>query len=255
MRQKKVPALSVIVPCYNEEKNVTEFSERALHALKKNRVSCEIIFVDDGSRDGTAREIKGIAERSVNARAVFHKRNRGISEAWKSGISASRSPVVCVTDADLQYLPEDIPKLYRTFLSCSADIVQGWRSRKKGQKGVRWLMSRTMSHALNFLFGMRLKDNKSGFFVCKKETLSNVLNHKLKYMNFFLFITVAAKAHGYKIREVKTHFARRKRGKSFIPLFPASLVFWAAVDIAKAVLEYKILRIKRIGRCNKQKSI
>src|SRR5688572_24869302 len=122
----------------------------------------------------------------------FHAKNLGIANAWKTGVAAARGPVVGVIDADLQYQPEDLLRLYRELLEHSIDVVQGYRSSIGRERGPRYTLSRGFNELLNASFGMDLADNKSGFVVCAKEVFEDLLSFRGRYYYWQSFIMVAA---------------------------------------------------------------
>ena len=106
--------LSIIVPCFNEELNIPELTQRLLLTLETGKLTGELVLVDDGSQDGTARVIREqMAKHPGRVVGVFHRGNKGIAAAWRSGTEASRGAAVAVIDADLQYRPEDVLRLHR----------------------------------------------------------------------------------------------------------------------------------------------
>jgi len=235
--------LSVIVPCFNEELNIPELTERVLRTFGEGKLRGELILVDDGSADGTARVIrehmKAHPDRVVG---VFHPGNRGLAAGWKSGVDAARAPVVAVIDADLQYRPEDLLRLYRTLMDHSTDIVQGWRSAVGRERGKRYFVSRTFNVMLNATFGMHLRDNKSGFLCCAKEVMQDLLTYKGKYHYWQSFIMVAAHAKGYSIREIETLFETRKQGTSFLESTTYRASARSLLDLGMAFWEYRVQR-------------
>ncbi|MFA6006392.1 MAG: glycosyltransferase [Candidatus Paceibacterota bacterium] len=238
---KSTRELSVIVPCFNEAGNIPELCDRLLKVFEKLNISSELILVDDGSRDDTARIIREKELQFPNKiRGVFHATNRGIETAWKEGVRAATGNLVCIIDGDLQNLPEDIIRLYRDYTQSNVDLVQGWRSSIGRQKGTRYLLSIALNKILNVLFGMRSRDNKSGFILTRREVFLDVLQHRFSYFYFQSLITVAAHAKGYSIREVETLFDKRLVGQSFLRSFPLLVVAKALADIGKAFFEYRI---------------
>src|SRR5262249_4545329 len=105
--------LSIIVPCHNEAENVLELAARAHATFEAKGARGEVVFVDDGSTDNTGRLIDELAAAHDWVRSVHHPRNRGITAAWRSGYDAARGRYIAVMDGDLQYLPEDVARLYR----------------------------------------------------------------------------------------------------------------------------------------------
>ncbi|MGH9867191.1 MAG: glycosyltransferase [Candidatus Polarisedimenticolia bacterium] len=238
--------LSVIAPCFNEADNLREFVARTLRVFDVKGIAGEIVLVDDGSRDGTAAVIAELAERHPDRiTAVYHEANRGIEQGWRSGLEVSRGGYVCLIDVDLQYQPEDIYRLYREIRFSNVDLVQGTRSSIGRLKDTRFIMSVGLNWLLNRCFGMRARDNKSGFVLCRRDTLAEILRHRHRYAYFQSFITVAAHRRGYTVREVETVFERRIHGQSFIGgRLPILLLARALVDIAKALHEYRFTRYR-----------
>jgi len=231
--------LSVIAPCYNEEGNLRELVNRLQTAFETKHIAGEIVLVDDGSKDGTGALIDRLTQEHPNVVAVHHETNRGIVPGWKSGLAASHGDLVCLIDADLQNLPEDVCRLYRELRVGGADVVQGFRSSIGRLRDSRYLLSKTLNTILNLCFGMRLRDNKSGFVICRRDVLSDILRHRWHYNYFQSLIMISAKSKGYKIREIETLFESRLVGKSFIPRFPIAVIYKALVDIVTAIYEFR----------------
>ena len=232
--------LSVIAPCYNEEGNLRELVNRLRAAFATKNIAGEVVLVDDGSKDGTGPLIDQLAKENPDVVAVHHDVNRGMVAGWRSGLQASHGDLVCLIDADLQNLPEDVCRLYREIRVSGADVVQGSRSSVGRLRDSRFLLSKGLNLILNTCFGMRLRDNKSGFIICRRDVLADILRHRFHYYYFQSLIMVAAKSKGYTIREVETLFESRLVGKSFIPQFPIAVIFKALLDVIKATFEYRI---------------
>jgi phenylacetate-CoA ligase len=233
--------LSIIVPCFNEELNVPELTQRVLLTLDTGGLDGELILVDDGSRDGTAVVIREqMAKHPGRVVGVFHRTNKGIANAWRSGTEAARGAAVAVIDADLQYRPEDVLRLYRKLVESSVDVVQGWRSSVGRERGGRYWISRGFNSLLNGVFDMKLQDNKSGFVCCTREVMLDLLTYSGKYAYWQSFILVAAHAKGYSYQEVETLFENRKQGQSFLDGKALSASLTSLVDVSKAVWEYRV---------------
>lgn len=235
-----LPELTVIAPCFNEELNVAELARRVLNVFDKGQLRGELVLVDDGSKDGTRGAIEAL-EREYPGRVVgrFHTENRGIAAGWKTGTGAARAPVVAIIDADLQYQPEDLLRLWRTLFETSVDVVQGWRSATGRERGARYNLSRGLNTLLNTTFGMSLADNKSGFVMCAKEVMEDLLTYRGHYHYWQSFIMVAAHAKGYSYREVETLFENRRAGKSFLDGGAYRAAALSMVDLARATWEYR----------------
>ena len=216
------PELSVLVPCFNEEGNLPELVERTERVFDRRGIAGEIILVDDGSQDGTGAEIDALAATHPRVAAVHHATNRGMAAAWKSALDRSRGRYVLTLDADLQYQPEAIAQLYREICFSKADLVQGWRSvLERNKYDIRYVLSRGLDYLLKLTFDMQQHDVKSGFIIYKREVFEEILAHAAGYFYFQTFVTVAAKAKGFSMRQVETLFDQRRAGRSFIGRVPA----------------------------------
>jgi phenylacetate-CoA ligase len=233
--------LSVIAPCFNEELNIPELVQRLLQAYETGGLRGEVILVDDGSSDGTARVIREqVMAHPGEVAGVFHPRNQGLAAGWRSGVAAARAPTIAVVDADLQYQPEDVLRLYRTLMDHSIDVVQGWRSSVGRERGRRYHISRGFNALLNGTFGMHLHDNKSGFVCCAKEVMQDLMTYQGSYAYWQSFIMVAAHAKGYSYREIEILFESRKQGTSFLDGAALGASTRSLVDLGKAFWEYRI---------------
>lgn len=232
--------LSVVVPCYNESRNIPELTQRLMKVFAKKDIKGEIVLVDDCSTDDTKRVIEEHAKAHSQIRGVYHQVNQGIAGAWQSGVSAARGEYVCLIDADLQNLPEDVSRLYREIKFSHVDMVQGYRSSIGRLKNSRYLLSRGFNFLLNMLFGMRLKDNKSGFVIADRDTMNDVLRHRFSYYFFNSFIAVSAFSRGYAVREIETLFQNRLHGQSYLTDFPGGTIMKCFADLAKAFVEFRL---------------
>lgn len=237
------PVLSVIAPCYNEEQNIPALVERTMEVFKKMGIVAELILVNDGSTDNTRFYI----EQAVNffpgqVVGVFQAQNGGMEKAWKAGLLAARASAVCVIDADLQYLPEDIARLYKEYTRLDVDMVQGWRTSINRERGMRYFFSITLNAILNICFGMHARDNKSGFILTRKDVLTDILHHARSYYYFQTFITVAAHAKGYSLAQIEVLFDSRRGGESFLSSFPLKVIFLSLFDLVQGLIEYRFTK-------------
>ncbi len=237
-------ALSVIAPCYNEEGNVAELCRRALAVLDELGIAGELVLVDDGSKDRTWQEIEAAAARDGRVRGVRHDHNRGIEGGWQSGLAAARGALVCLIDSDLQNRPEDIARLFRRFEEEQPDLVQAVRHPRKVRS--RRVFSRGLNTLLNVAFGMSLRDNKSGFVVCRPDTLRELLVHRYRYRYFQSFIGAAAGVRGLSVAEVDTEFEPRHAGESFLSNYPLRVSLRVFAELVK--YRFETLAITRRRR-------
>lgn len=235
--------ISVIVPCFNEEENLIPLVKRIEKVLQYNKIKGEIILVNDGSTDDTQKIIENLKKKYSDVKAVSHKKNRGIVASWKTGLELSKGDYILIIDADLQYQPDNIPRLYKKItehnLINKKCIVQGYRKITNKRKTIRYFLSKLLCFILNILFSMNLKDNKSGFLICKRSIFKDILNYKYRYNYFQHFIMVAANKKDYKIIQIPVKFEERCAGKAFISPLPIKFVLKTIVDFPKAYIEFK----------------
>jgi phenylacetate-CoA ligase len=240
MSERSACELSVIAPCYNESANLPELVERVRLLFARRELTGELILVDDGSSDATAEVMARLAAEHAFVVVCRHPANRGIVAAWETGLDRARGSYVCLIDADLQYQPEDIDRLYRELRFSHADVVQGWRTSIGRRRDSRWLLSRGLNVLLNLFFSMRSRDNKSGFVVCRRVVLEEILSRRFRYRYFQTFIMVSAHAKGYTIREAETLFEDRRQGRSFMGTVPIGVIWRVLVDLIKAIVEFRV---------------
>ena len=191
MSEHKNPyEISIIAPCFNEMENVKALVSRINNVFQNRNINGEIILINDASTDNTGNLINELAHENKNVTAVHHEKNKGITEGWRTGLSHSKGRYICLIDSDLQNLPEDIWKLYKEIKIASADVIQGNRSTIGRLKDDRYIYSRVLNFILNIIFGMSLKDNKSGFIITYKNTLEDILQHRFNYYYANTFIAV-----------------------------------------------------------------
>ncbi len=234
--------LSVVAPCFNEGDNVEELVDRLNAMFARRGLRGEVVLVDDASTDATPTVLRQLAQSVSNLVVCTHPVNRGIEAAWRTGLKAARGTYVCFIDADLQNPPEDVWRLYQELLFSRVDLVQGIRSTLVRERDSRYYLSRGLNVLLNALFGMRTADNKSGFVLGRREILEDTLRHRFAYRYYQTFIRIAAHYRGYSTRDVETLFEKRLAGSSFMSRFPLRVVVGVIIDLAKALVEFRIVR-------------
>lgn len=235
--------LSVISPCFNENQNVVALVERLVATFEKRKINGEIILVNDKSSDNTGELIDEMSRKYQNVKAIHHTTNRGIVAGWKSGLGVAEGKYVCLIDADLQNLPEDVGRMYAEIKFSRYDVVQGWRSHVKNFSGGRVTLSRGLNFLLNLFYGMSSKDNKSSFLICRKEVLEDILDYRFHYKYFQTNLGGAIKYKGYSVRQMETLFLERRVGKSFLPRFPLKISVETFIDLIKGFVEFRLLDI------------
>ncbi len=230
--------LSVITSCLNERENIDPLIRRTLAALEHIGVSAEFVIVDDGSTDGTWAAVEDWLNRDARIQFVRHDRNRGIEQAWKTGLSKSRGRRICFIDADLQNQPEDIAKLFAASCQSPDAVIQGTR-RPVTYAMLRYVLSRGLNSLLNVVFDMNLNDNKSGFIVGPRQALRDALQHRYDYRYYQCFLVIALHKRGWPIRQIDTVFHPRSAGKSFLKNMPVRVIFTILWEMIKARTEFR----------------
>jgi phenylacetate-CoA ligase len=233
--------LSAIAPCYNEEGNVAELVRRTMAHFDAHPIDGELVLIDDGSADATWREIERAMATEPRVRGVRHTTNKGIEGGWHSGLEHARGELVCLIDSDLQNRPEDIGRLYDAYRRDRPDMVQAVRNPKHVHS--RRLFSRGLNTLLNLSFGTSLRDNKSGFILCRRDALAPLLQHRFNYRYFQSFIGAAAGVRGYRVTEVDTEFEPRHAGQSFLSDFPIKVSLRICGELVK--YRYETLGVGR----------
>jgi glycosyltransferase involved in cell wall biosynthesis len=202
-------ALSIVVPALNEEENVPELYARIVKAMEDlDENSYEIVFVDDGSTDGTFGVMEDLAGADQRVRVVRFRTNMGKSAGYSVGFSVAQGAVVITMDADLQDDPLEIGKFLEK-LAEGYDSVTGWKYRGKGSIG-RALPSRIFNRVVSLATGLGLHDINCPFKAYRREILKD-LN---LYGELYRFIPALLHNRGYKIAEIRVENLPRKYGKS-----------------------------------------
>lgn len=159
--------LSVIVPCYNEEATLEAIIRRVVEADRLG-LDLEIVIVDDGSRDNSVAVAEGLAGRYPEVRLVRHPHNQGKGAALRTGMQSVRGDVVLIQDADLEYSPQEYPKLLRPILDGRADVVFGSRFRGGDEVRILYFWHSVGNKVLTLLSNMMTDLNLSDMETCYK---------------------------------------------------------------------------------------
>lgn len=166
--------ISIVIPLLNEEESLAELYQWLTKVLTLNRFSYEIIFVDDGSTDGSWRVIMQLAEKDTQVRGIRFLRNYGKSQALHAGFKAAEGEVVITMDADLQDSPDEIPALYEMITKDNYDLVSGWKKKRYDSVLAKNLPSKLFNWAARKTSGLTLHDFNCGLKAYKKEVIKNV---------------------------------------------------------------------------------
>lgn len=203
------PEISVVVPVFNEEENIGVLYSELTEALQNSGRSYEILFVDDGSTDGSFGLLSSLHQRDRRVQVIRFRRNFGQTAALAAGFDRARAPVIVTLDGDLQNDPRDIPALVER-LEQGFDIVCGWRRDRKDP----WLSRRLPSHVANrlisFTTGVRLHDYGCTLKALRSEVAKNI--HL--YGEMHRFIPAVASWMGVAIDEQVVSHRARQAGRS-----------------------------------------
>lgn len=211
--------VTVVVPAYNEEGNILPTAEKVDACFRASSFRSELLLVDDGSTDETFAEMEEAANRYVGIRLLRHRRNRGLTEALKTGFANMTGDVAIFLPADLQYEPEEvIPKLVSK-IDEGYDVAAGY---KKGEDaGWRVLASKASNLTLQRLFGVPVRSMNS-VRAFRREVLEDL---PLRSERHSLMLPLAA-AKGYTIGEVSVALYPRTRGESKFGISSFILAFF-----------------------------
>ncbi len=215
--------LSVVVPLYNEEDSIGPMYAALKSALGEVGRDYEIVFVDDGSRDGTLERARALAMADSTVRVVKFRRNYGQTPAMAAGIDEARGDVVVTMDGDLQNDPRDIGELLG-HLDQGYDIAVGWRFNRQDKLITRKIPSRIANRLIGYITGVPIRDNGCSL----KAFRASVIKRVPLYSDMHRFIPAMASLAGARVVQVKVRHHARQFGKSKYGL---NRVFKVLVDL------------------------
>lgn len=204
--------ISVVVPLYNEEESLAELHEWIVRVMGENGFSYEIVFVDDGSSDGSWEAVCRLKVRDPHVRGIRFRRNYGKSAALYCGFEAARGEVVITMDADLQDSPDEIPELRRMILEEGYDLVSGWKKRRHDPVGKRW-PSKFFNWTARTVSGIKLHDFNCGLKAYRRKVVKSIE----VYGEMHRYIPILAKEAGFRRigEKVVCHRARKYGSSKF----------------------------------------
>jgi len=226
--------LSVVVPVYNEEKNVPLLYKAIKDSVEKLNLNYEIIFVDDGSTDSTGEKLKEISKRDKYFKAVLLRKNFGQSAAMAAGFSISTGEIIVTMDGDLQNDPADIPELLKK-LDEGYDVVSGWRKNRKDKLFIRKVPSFIANRIICSVTKVNLHDTGCALKAYRKEVITGIR----LYGEMHRFLPALTKVEGARIAEIPVNHHARKFGKSKYNL---TRTFRVLMDLSSLNLFLKYLR-------------
>jgi glycosyltransferase involved in cell wall biosynthesis len=200
--------ISAVIPVYDEAGSLPDLHAELVRALEGLGRSWEILYLDDGSRDGSDQVIASFAERDPRVRGLSFRRNFGKSAALAVGFRMARGEWVATLDADLQDDPGELPKLVAAIES-GLDLVSGWKQNRQ-DPATKTLPSRLFNAVTGMVAGIRLHDFNCGFKLYRREVVESIE----VYGELHRFMPALAHWRGFRVGEVPVHHRARKFGKS-----------------------------------------
>jgi len=234
--------VSVIIPTYNERENVTRLIKFLHEVMVKERISYEIVVVDDNSPDGTAEAVRSLSH-MYNVKLIVRPGKLGLASAVLEGLKAARGSLLAVMDADLQHPPEVLPEMLKKVLS-GCDVVIGSRYVKGGSIAEWSLFRRVVSKAADIIAKILLprtrgiKDTMSGYFVLKKEVIDGV---SLNPRGFKILLEVITKGRFNKVCEYPIEFRARTWGESKLGASEVFNYILHVLDLAHEAVRFIIV--------------
>ena len=202
--------LSIVIPALNEEESVDELLRAIDAAMTPLSVSYEVVFVDDGSTDGTLQTLKSLEQSDPPVRVFSFRRNLGKSMALLCGFQKARGEYILTMDADLQDDPRNFTRMFDQLTSEGADVVSGWRKERRDNAlkvASSLLFNRLM---IRLLFGVSFHDMNSGLKLYKAEVARDLP----LYGGLHRFIPLIVTEMGYRVSECAVSHGERKYGAS-----------------------------------------
>jgi dolichol-phosphate mannosyltransferase len=200
--------ISLVIPLFNEAESLTTLLAEIEAAAQKANLELEVIFVDDGSRDGSWPIVVELTKQHPWVHGIRFRRNFGKAAALSAGFRAARGDIILTLDADLQDDPAEIPR-FLAALSDRHDVVSGWK-RTRHDPWHKVFPSRVFNFLVSWLTGVKLHDHNCGMKCYRAEVFREV---KL-YGELHRFIPVLAAARGFRVSEIEINHRPRRHGSS-----------------------------------------
>ncbi|MGB4652216.1 glycosyltransferase family 2 protein [Methanothrix sp.] len=203
------PMISAVIPLYNEEENIPELCRRLVDVLDSMGARYEILFVDDGSTDGSYARLVEIKRENENIKIVKFRRNFGQTAAIHAGFDYAQGEIIATLDADLQNDPQDIPDMIMKLNDQDLDVVCGWRYQRR-DKLHKKIMSRFANGLRRRLTGETIHDSGCTLRVYRKESVKDLD----LYGEMHRYIPALLTWRGFRVGEHKVVHHERYRGQT-----------------------------------------
>ena len=201
--------LSIIIPVLNEEESLRELLSQIQAACQSVSEPFEVIFIDDGSTDGSWNVIYELCDAENNVKGIRFRRNFGKAAAIQAGIKSAKGDLLMMMDADLQDDPSEIPRFLQTIREEECDFVNGWKE-KRLDPWHKVYPSRVFNWMISKLTGLKLHDHNCGFKLFTREVSQEIRLYGERHR----FIPVLAHARGFRVKEMTVHHRPRQFGTS-----------------------------------------
>ncbi len=200
--------ISLVIPLLNEDESLPELHDWIVRVMDENNYSYEIVFIDDGSKDGSWKVIEALNEKNPCVKGIKFQRNYGKSAALQKGFEAACGKVVVTMDADLQDSPEEIPEMYRMIVEEDYDLISGWK-KKRFDPISKTIPTKLYNWAARRITGIYLHD-----FNCGLKAYKNTVVKSIEvYGDMHRYVPALAKYAGFsKIGEKVVQHQSRKYG-------------------------------------------
>jgi glycosyltransferase involved in cell wall biosynthesis len=210
------PDVSVLVPCYNEERAVDETIAK-LHAALSSLPSFEIVAIEDGSQDATLSKLRDLEIRFPTLKVIAHDRNRGYGAALKTGMRNASSQLIAIIDADGTYPIEDLPRLVK--LAAEYDMVVGARTGTNVTYSTLRKIPKFFLHRwVNWIVNTRIPDINSGMRVFRKDMAQKFVRILPNGFSFTITITISALRNNYRVHFAPIDYFQRKGDSKIHPI-------------------------------------
>lgn len=233
--------ISIVIPLLNEEESLKELHQWIASVMTAGNFSYEILFIDDGSTDGSWEIIKSLSGKNPEVKGIRFQKNYGKSQALHAGFARAEGNVVFTMDADLQDSPEEIPEMYDMIVNGNFDLVSGWKKKRYDAVLTKNLPSKLFNFAARKTSGVRLHDFNCGLKAYKNEVIKNIEVRGEMHR----YIPVLAKNAGYtKITEKVVRHQPRQYGKTkfgaerFIRGFLDLITIWFLSKFGKRPMHF-----------------
>ncbi len=203
--------LSIVIPLYNECDSLSELNDWIVSVMHSNRFDFEVIYIDDGSNDGSWEVIEQLCTKHSEIKAIQFQKNFGKSQALHAGFKAASGDIVITMDADLQDSPEEIPDLIEMLQKEALDLVSGWKKKRYDSLIGKNIPSKLFNWAARRSSGIKLNDFNCGLKAYRSEVVKNIDVHGEMHR----YIPVLAANAGFtKIAEKEVKHQARKYGET-----------------------------------------